>query len=226
MHTVHTPANLPRIALERLRVLARDEWWGPDARPRLVLIPFVAAGLFAVNASLGFALLCSVALFLGYLAYGHWSEWTLYYFEGMPALSVLAALGVWRAIRWLVEKTRAANPEPALRRAAFAASLILAAITAYELQHWRSHRRLMADWDESFRASLDKLPAHSAGDKPHASIVANSPHLDDEPIWIVNDLGEHDRELLKYSGPRIPLNFYEDGSRFEVARSLLGPPPK
>ncbi len=90
----HTLANLPSITVERLAVIAHDEWSGP----RLVLVPFVLLGLFVMNASVWFALACSVALFAGYLVYGYWAQWTLYYLEGLPVLSVIAALGIWAAV--------------------------------------------------------------------------------------------------------------------------------
>src|SRR5262249_8914664 len=99
-HKFHTLSNLPKIAFDRLRIIARDQWKGP----RLVLVPFVLLGLLSLNAATAFALVCSVALFVGYLSYGHWVEWTIYYFEAMPPLSLLAALGVWRAVGWLRER--------------------------------------------------------------------------------------------------------------------------
>ena len=56
---------------------------------------------------------------------------------------------------------------------------------------------------------------------PHANIVANSPHLANERVWIVNDLGARDAELMKYAGGRIPVALYEDAMKIEIDRSLL-----
>jgi len=226
-HVKHTPARLPRIALERLGVIAHDEWSGP----RLVLVPFVVIGAFAMNAAAGFALVCSFALFAGYLSYGHWSHWTLYYFEATPVLSLIAALGLWRAVDWI--RARAGRTPAESRwygRALVVAAVPLVLLAAYELRDFRRQRERAAAWDLAFRNLLDHLPMKEAvifvhyapRVGPHAEVVTNSPHLADDPIWIVHDLGARNAELMRYSGPRIPLAFQEDGGKIEVDRSLLG----
>jgi hypothetical protein len=227
-HALHTPARLPRIAWDRLRVLARDEWKGP----RIVLVPFVLLGLIGMNAATIFALLCSAALFAGYLSYGHWAEWTVYYFEGLTPLSFLAALGVWRALRWIL--ARQPGVERALRGKRFAQPLtvvaaLLAILTVFELRAWHAQRNRMAAWDTSFREMVAKLPMHNAvifvhyaprlG--PHSLVVGNSPSLDNDAVWIVNDLGARDTALMRFAGARVPLIFHEDGGSVEVDRWLL-----
>ena len=39
-------------------------------------------------------------------------------------------------------------------------------------------------------------------------------------MWIVNDLGPRNAELMAVAGKRVPIAFYEDDQRFEVDRSL------
>jgi hypothetical protein len=220
-HVKHTPSNLPRIVLERLQVIAHDQWSGP----RLALVPFVVIGLFAMNAEAVFALVCSLALFVAYLSYGHWSHWTLYYFEAMPVLSLLAGLGLWRVIGW----ARAPCADRRIVRLAVSACVVVALLAAFELETWRGKRRQMAEWDVTIRALIDRLPMPAAvifvhyapRIGPHARIVTNSPHLSDDPVWIVNDLGPRDSELMRYAGPRIPLAFQEDAGTFEIDRKLL-----
>ncbi|HTE46410.1 MAG TPA: glycosyltransferase family 39 protein [Gemmatimonadaceae bacterium] len=232
-HVRHTPSNLPRIALDRLRVIAGDEWSGA----RLVLVPFVVLGLFALNAEAVFALACALALFVGYLSYGHWSRWTLYYFEAMPVLSLLAALGVWKALTYLRARGRLPNADGGStsgRAPTLATAALLMILTGYELHTWRVIRQGVALWDTRFRALVGKLPMHEAvifvhyapGIVAHQTVITNSPHLSDEPIWIVNDLGPRNTELMRYTGPRIPLAFYEKGERLEIDRSLIGTKPK
>src|SRR5256885_14543460 len=89
-HVRHTPANLPRIAFERLRVIARDAW----KNERMVLGPFVIVGLFALNGAIVFGLACSLASFVVYLIYVHRAGWTLSYVDALPILAVLAGLGL------------------------------------------------------------------------------------------------------------------------------------
>jgi hypothetical protein len=215
-HATHTPGRLPQIAFDRLRVLARDEWKGP----RLLLVPFVVVGLFAMNAATAFALACSAALFVGYLSYGHWAEWTIYYFEGIVPISFLAALGLWRSIGWFFAKRPSVEPEMRARRftrTAALVALVLLALTAYELRAWRASRVRMAAYDRSFQEMLTKLPMHG----PHANIAGNSASLASDAVWVVNDLGARDSSLMRFAGTRVPLIFHEDGGDLQIDRSLL-----
>jgi hypothetical protein len=219
-HVKHTLANLPRAAFERMRAIAHNEWTGP----RIVLVPFVLIGLFAMNAPVVVALACSLALFVGYLSYGHWAQWTLYSFEGLPILSMLGALGIWTALLRL-------RAQSATRIASVAVAL-LALVAVYELRAARASRVRSAAWSTSFQAMIDKLPMHSAvvfihyapRIGPHASVVTNSPRLSADSVWIVNDLGARNAELMKFTGARLPLAFYESDGRMEIDRTLLGPP--
>ena len=216
-HAKHTVARLPRTALDRLEAIGAEEWSGP----RLVLAPFVAIGVLGMGAEVGFALVCSIALFLAYLAYGHWSEWTLYYFEATPVLDVLAALGIWKCLS-LVRRASIST-----RTTSVAAAL--AVLSVFELHDARWKRQRMAAWDVGFQHIVDALPMHGAVIfvhyeprlEPHANIVANSPHLASDPVWIVNDLGARDADLMKVAGNRVPLAFYEDAMKIEVDRKVL-----
>ena len=223
-HASHTVANLPRIAVERLRVIAISEW-----SPRLILVPFVVVGLFSMSAEVAFALICSVGLFIAYLSYGHFSEWTLYYFEGVPVLSMLAALGLWSVIELVAARVRGAHGTILAARMAMAALVPVVALTIHEARTWRERHRQDARWNVEFNDMVSALPKnptvifvhYTPRLQPHPNIVRNSPHLDDETVWIVNDLGDRDHELMRVAGPRVPIAFYEDGRRFEVDRSLL-----
>ena len=214
-HVEHTPANLPRIAFERLSAIAHAEWSGP----RLVLVPFVLVGVASMSAEVVFALVCALALFAGYLSYGHWALWTLYYFETMPVLALLAGLGVWRV------STRLRH------RASTLAAVVLALLAAFELQTWRRVHVADASFDRAFYQKLANLPARAAvvfvhyDDRlpAHADLVANSPHLAQDSIWVVNDLGTRDSALMRFARPRVPIAFYEFGGRMKVDSALLAP---
>lgn len=225
-HVNHTVARLPVTAWNRLRVIAREQW----KNERIVLVPFVVLGLFAMNTSVAFAAICSLALFLGYLSYGHWAEWPLYYFEAMPILSVLAALGVARAIEWIGAR-RASTPAfdaNALRVVAAALTII----AAHRVYVARADHLRTGTWDFPVRAELARVirkPSvvfvhYIPGVRPHANMVTNFPDLADEPVWFVNDLGDRNRELMRFAGPRIPLDFYESGARIELDTALLHAP--
>ncbi len=220
-HVKHTPARLPRVAFERLSAIAHEEWSGA----RLALVPFVILGLFSMTPEIVFALVCALALFVGYLSYGHWAQWTLYYFEGLPILSALAALGLWRAIEFV--RVQASMRD--VRVIATTAAVLLVALDIAAVHRARFEHLRTAGWDTSFQQALTTLPTKTAVIfvrfaptlRPHANVVLNSPHLDEEPIWIVNDLGERDRDLLKYAGQRVPLIFDETTGKFDLDRRLL-----
>jgi hypothetical protein len=119
-----------------------------------------------------------------------------------------------------------------LPRATVVAAALLSVMVVNRARVARETRVQMAAWDVAFKEEMAALPMHAGvifvhyapGLRPHANIVLDSPHLDEEPFWIVNDLGARNRELMRFAGPRIPLAFYEDGGKFEVDRSLLRPP--
>jgi hypothetical protein len=250
-HAVHTPRNLPAIVLDRLRVVAIAEWSGP----RMILVPFVIVGLFAMNGAVVFGLICSVALFVAYLSYGHFSEWTLYYFEGLPVVSVITAMGmaatIARVFKGPVDASNNPSSPSLLRAISSRASLgrtgqtvgmtghrlgmtvcvtVLAVLAVHEARTWREKHIENARWYTEFNQMVSRLPknptvifVHYAPRlQPHPNLVTNSPHLADESLWIVNDLGDRDRDVMRVAGPRIPIAFYEDGRRFELDRNLLG----
>lgn len=220
-HVNHTVANLPRIAYERLRAISREDWRGV----RVVLAPFALLGLFAMNAEVAFAVACAVALFVSYLSYGHWAPWTLYYFEAMPVLSVLTALGIWRALEWLRSRVGVRN---LARFAPATAAVALVLLTGYEIQYARRQRQYAAAYDLGLRDLLARVPipdavvfVHYANRNAHTNLVSNSPTLGDDRMWIVNDLGERNKDLMRIAGHRTPLAFYEEDAHIEIDRSLL-----
>jgi hypothetical protein len=222
-HARHTLTNLPSIATERLAVIAHDEWHGA----RLVLVPFAVLGLFAMSASVWFALACSFALFAGYLSYGHWAHWTLYYLEGLPVLAVIAALGIWDAVERIRRGVGESFGGGGRVLAMIAASLAL--LVGYEAVVWRGNHQRNATWDVAFHQLLDNVTVRSAvifvhyaprlG--PHLNVVANSPHLFADSTWIVNDLGPRNAELLHFAGARVPLAFYERDMHMEIDSTLV-----
>jgi hypothetical protein len=222
-HVRHTVANLPVIAYERLRAIAKEDWRGI----RVVLAPFALLGLWAMGPEIAFAGACALALFVAYLSYGHWAPWTLYYFEAMPVLSVLTALGIWRAIEWA--RARSSIDTMRLAMPAAAALVVLA---ANELRYGRSQRQYGAAYDIAVRQLIARLPMrdavifiHYSRRPAHIALAGNSPRLSEEHVWIVNDLGERNKDLMRFAGTRVPLAFYEDGARIEIDRSLLEPSP-
>lgn len=223
LHVRHTAANLPRTVWERLSVVAHDEWNGP----RLILVPFAVVGLFAMSASLWFALACSIALFASYLAYGLWAHWTIYYLEGLPILSVIVALGIWSAIDRI--RTRFGGESFTIARPMAIATSAFALLAGYEAVTWRGNHQRDAVWDAAFHELLGKVPVRSAvifvhyapRIGPHLNVVVNSPNLSADSTWIVSDLGPRNSELMRFAGGRVPLAFYERDMHIEPDTLLM-----
>lgn len=222
-HEQHTLKNLPRTIAERLKSLAVNEW----SNTRVILAPFVVAGLVGLTAEAAFALVCSAMVFVVYLSYGHFAGWTLYYFEAMPILSLLAALGIWRVVDWLARRTPAV---PKLRVALLAGmTVVLVVITVGHAKGWREVRAERSAWYRIFDSKLAALPPgpkvifvrYTPKMQPHPHVVRNSPTLAEDPVWIVNDLGDRNRELMRHAGPRVPLIFDETSFEFTLARDLV-----
>jgi hypothetical protein len=189
-----------------------------------LLVPFVIVGLLSMSGEIVFALACAFALFAAYLTYGHWVHWTLYYFEGLPVLAAITAVGIWKTLMRI-------RAMPVARLSALAVAL-LAMVAAYDLRAERSLRVDETEWDRGFRDLVSRLPLPAAVIFVHydpagisqPSVVTNSPHLDEDAVWIVNDLGARNKELMKYAGPRVPFNFYVATSKIELAPDLVPPP--
>ena len=221
-HAHHTIANLPHTVVDRLSAIGAQEWRGA----RLVLVPFALIGLFSMTPEIAFALICSIALFVGYLSYGHWAAWTIYYFEAFPVLSVLAALGVWRTVSLLARRTSSATLE-ARALGAIAVLFGFMGLTVAVAQR-RDHIRA-ARPEQRVRDALSGGPAGGAvvfvhyvnGLHPHVNLVQNSPDLGHEPIWFVNDMGERDGELMQYAGARLPLVFDERNGQLSIDSTLI-----
>ena len=227
-HVEHTLANLPGTIRDRLRDIAFQEWRGP----RLVLIPFVIIGLFSMTSEIAFALICASALFVGYLSYGHWSKWTIYYFEAFPLLSVLAAIGVWRTTTFLVRRIGSVDDvrrERQTSRALVGVSILLGGLSAHVAFEQRIEHLRGARPEQTIREVLAPVAGQGAvvfmhyapGLHPHLNLVQNSAHLEREPIWFVNEMGERDHDLMTHAGWRVPLIFDERDGRIFVDSTLV-----
>ena len=215
LHERHPFADVPRAFAERVAAVAKETWEGPW----VWIAPFALLGLFVINGPMAFGLVTSLVLFVAYLPYAHWSQWTLYYLEIEPVLCGIAALGIWRAALWLspvIARARArAGRVPALAAALACVGVFASAITT-AVSARRTHVS-MAVFDESFRATLSTLPTarsivfvrYEPRMPQHVSVVTNDPDLDAAPVWIVHDRGAENARLLARAPDRTPYVFEE-----------------
>jgi hypothetical protein len=228
-HANHTIARIPRTAFDRLWVIAREEWQGT----RLPLIPFVIVGALSMTTPVVFAIVCSFALFVGYMSYGHWSEWPLYYFEGLPVLSLLAGLGVWRTIEFILARRDRSNivdsgdVAPGPRRVGTAVALavvLIVAQTGVELVRSRANHRRVSLFDEYFRKLISDGPPgggivfvrYANRLHQHPQVVANSTDLVNEPFWVVHDRPAENRQLMRLAPSRVPMLLTEESGKVQL----------
>src|ERR1043166_4198153 len=101
-HRGHTVAALPVTITSRLRVIARDVWYGG----RAWLAPFALVALIGLPAAGWFAIAGVLTQIALYLLYAHPAFWSVYYLESETVLYVLTGLGVVRSARWIAARAK------------------------------------------------------------------------------------------------------------------------
>jgi dolichyl-phosphate-mannose-protein mannosyltransferase len=179
--------------------------------PRLVLLPFAIAGLFASGA-LQFAALSALVLFIAHLPYPHWSGWNVYYLDIAPVVAALTAAGVWRAALLL------SSPEQRAKLGVAAATLLFAALAVPTVRRARVEHRSYSAFYADFRRELKRLPSqpailfvkYSPRVVDHVSVVYNFADVNTAPVWVVHDLGARNAELVRAAPGRTVHHFDED----------------
>jgi len=229
VHEQHTPANLPRVAVERLRALGPAVWMGW----RLFFAPLFLLGLISLPRMALIGPLAAFLLFAGYLTYAHMSHWIVYYIECLPVVAFVTATGI-RVIFTGTERVHpragsAGTSRPtfpvashALRRirwpaiasheAAITISLAMAIlIGSLPLALWVS--RTMREETSLRRAFLGKIACLPTTKNvvfvqyPQSSsktflLVANGASLQSSPTWVVFDRGQENILLQRVDPSR------------------------
>ena len=205
----HVVSALPSIARDRILAILR----GTLGRGSSSLIPFTLFGLLFLTRRAWFALLSSLLLVLAYLSYPHSAHWTPYYLEVMPAIALVAAVGLTQL------GTGAFHSRWRLLLAGgtwtfFTLWLIGA---AWLLPRARMTSRALRGRYEAFHSRLERIPQAKAivfvrrGRTPTLaqSLVVNTPDLDRARVWIVHDRGPENTQLLAIAPDRAPYIYDE-----------------
>lgn len=221
-HLRYSPATVPQEALKRARDLAKAEWSGW----RIALVPFALIGIIFATAELWLAIACAVAVFLGYLSYAYWSGWTLYSLESIPVIAFCVANGMAVVWRWIRRRWQA----PAFGTVfGFAVPALVALLTIPTVSKWRREHIKDAAYDTDFYGLLATAPfsrivvfvRYSPTQHPHVNLVANSPTLPTDRVWVVMDDSAHNADVLRAANGRVPVLFEENGAKFSMYQSLL-----
>lgn len=221
MHRLHLPVTMPVILELRVGFLLRNVWGAATA----VLMPLAVLGLCALGGEALFAAASAVLLVLAYLVYAAAPAWTLYYYEIVPVIAFVTAVGVgvvasaarggvdWRArLRgWgrpsLVPAVAAAVlcfAVPGIRTARFARSSHRG-----EVAYRTEFARILGTLHQPAVLFVRYAPDHS----PHTSLVRNSPDLANDPVWVVYDRGAAENARLLALVPRRATYLYDEVRR-------------
>ena len=223
----HARDGLLATVGDRTAEFRRQEWGGV----RVVLGLLALAGLFAAGAGGWFAFATCVLLFAAHLPYPTFAAWTLYYFETLPVLALLSAIGVRTLVRRMALAAAWRPPESWLARAPLAATLLLVALVtgsfASNVGRWHSTHVASARDDTAFLRLLEEVRGHrvvifvryAKRLSPHAPVVGGAPDLEREPIWLVHDRGRaEDERLMEFAQYRVPLVFDEVTGQLRMLR--------
>ena len=224
-HQRYTPVQVPRAAFNRARAVFSAEFEGW----RIVLIPFALIGVAFASAELWLAIACAAAVFTGYLSYAYWHGWTVYSLESIPVVAFCVANGFSMAWRWMRRHWQSRVSGQAI---AWSAPALVTILTIPTLLTWRSKHVLGAAYDAAFYRTVATAPfrglvvfvRYSPKQHPHGNLVANSPTLDTDRMWIVMDDSARNATVLRAANGRVPVLFEEKGAKLSVYQALLQSP--
>lgn len=219
-HVNHFPSTMLSTLVYRVRPLAESIW----GLSRGAMIAFALLGLLALNAKTAFAVGSSVLLLLVYLVFATPSQWTLYYYESVPAYAFLTALGLaWAAS--MIGRPRGTAPAPAFtwRSARWtmplvASTLVLAVPGLIAIQKLRrEHVKIRAD-QTRFAEMRESIPDRKAvlfvhykpAHNPNISFVQNVVDPAAERVWVVFDRGPAENARLMAQDPERVAYIYDE----------------
>ena len=227
MHIDHFPSNLPRIFAARALYLSVSVWGVTSA----IMGVFAFIGLRTLSRETAFAVGSGVFLLVVYLVFATPAQWTLYYYESVPAYAYLSAAGLaWAAS--LIGRPRGVAPAPTFdwrsprwTRALLLGAMILAlpGVVALQIihgQHISDKAKLMRFYQLLSTIHDDRavmFVRHSSMHDPHVQFVQNTAHPSTERVWVVYDRGDRENaRLLAYAPERKAYLFDELSGRTYV----------
>jgi Dolichyl-phosphate-mannose-protein mannosyltransferase len=222
----HTLSNLGPDAAARAEAL----WNGAWPEPRILFAGLTLIGLVVLPAAAWLGVATLVALFVMYLAHPTWPDFTVYYFEIVPVLTFVGALGfttVLRALTGEMTTRRQRAPAPRAARAGLVAWVLLLPVVFITGGITRRWLYLSVSDRVSFERRVAELPAGPAivfvrygpQHSPHRSLVVNRANWQTAPAWIVYDRGAENATLRALAPERRAYLYDERWDRFIELRS-------
>jgi hypothetical protein len=212
----HTLPALPATLRSRVWYTTIDIFSGWRA-PFLL---FALLGVLVMPMSGRFAVALSVGLLLTYAFHAHWPFWTVYYFEGYPAVVFASAVGMW-AFADMVCRPRKGGWKllpavPVVDIRVRAATLMLCGVvlipTMMFLPRYRAAWRRGTTFQRQFATALSVVERESPrsivfvdygqNHDVHSSLIWNVPDLATAKTWIAYDRGVDDLRLMRLAPDR------------------------
>ena len=219
----HTAAALPMTLGSRAWYAAVDIFGGW----RMPLILAAVIGAFTMPAPGVVALVMSFGLLITYAFHAHWPRWTVYYFEGYPALLFASAVGLWAFSEWVIQRRpilsrfRVQGPDDVRVRSAIIALCAFVLIpAAIVLPRYRAAWQRTTIYQRRFVTALRVIERESPrsivfvdygrNHDVHSSLVWNVPDLAAAKTWIAHERGPDDLRLMRLAPDRRAYIFRAD----------------
>jgi hypothetical protein len=218
-HEALQPHQLAMTTTWRFAAMLGDLWQGAQ----LALVPFFIVGLFAMSAALRVGLGGVGLLLVGRIPFAQDPAWTLPYLPIVVVVAAITACGIWRTLVWAANGVIVRlHIERRPKLGSVLVTIVLALFAAPTFSIWRARHHQNAAVREAFEDALGELPSSKsiiflryAPRRQHLALVNNSADLQAEPIWVVHDLGEHNRDLLALVQDRTAYVFDERTMEFK-----------
>jgi hypothetical protein len=209
VHEVYVPSAVPLAFAQRVLALLATYSFGW----RFAIGALLIGSLIRARGPARFAVVASGGLFIAYLAFAHPPGWVVYYFELLPALHFLAALGLVRLLGQSNGRAldATAHVSAAVARSSALAAVLLLPLCLTDVGRVRAaidvrngfHRRA----EEVIRAAPPKsivFVRYAPSDSPHLAVTRNEADLASARSWVVYDRGADDKRLLALAPDRKP----------------------
>ena len=199
MRTEQTVGAVPGLAARRVIFLLSDWFQGF----RLLLIILATIGVVKGGRAIRFGVVSLGVLLVAYLPYAHWYGWTIYYMEMAPVAAAATAAGAWFAATHYLTARRA---QQAVAWAG--AAMLLLSIHSIEIARFvnEANNRYYRAFARAVQA-LPNQPAivfayYDTAFHSHRAVVRNFADLPNAAVWIVQDRGKRNAELMKVAPNR------------------------
>ena len=219
----HTLPALPATLASRAWYATVDIFAGW----RMPFMLFALVGLLAMPTAGVFAVAMSAGLLVTYAFHAHWPRWTVYYFEGYPAIVFASAVGLWGFAEWVIRRRSMLNrlvavpPSDVRVRSAVIALCAFVVIPAMiVLPGYRAAWQRTTIYQRQFTTALKVIERESSrsivfvdygrNHDVHSSLVWNVPDLAAARTWIAHERGPDDLRLMRLAPDRRAYVFRAD----------------